>query len=182
MPWLAGKKIGYADIIALRNDPHGWASYPCARTEWGTKPLLAFTDPTTSSTGRSLLLGLYAIAAGKAPEQLSIADVDDPEVVAYVKDFQKLIDHYLIGTTVLNTKVYQGPRYGHFFVMPEDNLIHLYEGTEISYFDGIKTTAPPIEERMVMIYPKEGAMPRNNCACIIQAEWVSDEQVEAAQC
>ena len=52
------KKIGYADIIALRNDPHGWASYPCARTEWGTKPLLAFTDPTTSSTGRSLLLGL----------------------------------------------------------------------------------------------------------------------------
>ena len=65
--------------------------------------------------------------------------------------------------------------------MPEDNLIHLYEGTEISYFDGIKTTAPPIEERMVMIYPKEGAMPRNNCACIIQVEWVSDEQVEAAR-
>ena len=65
--------------------------------------------------------------------------------------------------------------------MPEDNLIHLYEGTEKSYLNGIKTTAPPIEDRMVMIYPKEGSMPRNNCACIIQANWVSEEQVEAAQ-
>ena len=175
------KKIGYADIIALRNDPRGWTSYPCARAEWGTRPLLAFTDPTTSSTGRSLLLGLYAIAASKPPEQLTIADVNDPDVVAYVKDFQKLIDHYLIGTTVLNTKVHQGPRYGHFFIMPEDNLIHLYEGTEKSYMNGIKTTAPPIEERMVMIYPKEGSMPRKNCACIIQADWVSEEQVEAAK-
>ena len=51
------------------------------------------------------------------------------DVVNYVKKFQGLIDHYLIGTTVLNTKIYQGPRYGHFFIMPEDNLIHLYEGT-----------------------------------------------------
>ena len=102
-------------------------------------------------------------------------------MVDYVKDFQKLIDHYLFGTTVLNTKIHQGPRYGHFFVMPEDNLIHLYEGTEKSYLNGIKTTAPPIEERMVMIYPKEGSMPRNNCACIVKADWVSEEQVEAAQ-
>jgi hypothetical protein len=105
-------------------------------------------------------------------------------VVAYVKEFQTLIDHYLIGTTVLNTKIYQGPRYGHFFVMPEDNLIHLYEGTEKSYMNGIETTAPPLKDSghsIVMIYPKEGSMPRRNCACIVQTDWVSEEQVEAAQ-
>ncbi len=33
---------------------------------------------------------------------------------------------------------------------------------------------------MVMIYPKEGSMPRNNCACIVEADWVSEEQVEAS--
>ncbi|MCH9011152.1 MAG: VWA domain-containing protein [Chloroflexi bacterium] len=174
------KEIGFADIIALRKDPSGWASYPCAKAEWGQRPLLAFTDPTTSSTGRSLHLSLYAIAANKAPEDLTVQDINDPAVVSYVKEFQGLIDHYLIGTTVLNTKIYQGPRYGHFFIMPEDNLIHPYEGTEKSYMNGIKTTAPPIEERMVMIYPKEGSMPRNNCACIVQAYWVSEEQVEAS--
>ncbi len=175
------KELGFADIIELRNDPQGWKKYDCARPEWGQKPLLAFTDPTTSSTGRSLLLGLYAIAADKLPRDLSIGNVNSPEVVAYVKEFQGLIDHYLIGTTVLNTKIYQGPRYGHFFIMPEDNLIHLYEGTEKAYINGTKTTAPPIIRRMVMIYPKEGSMPRNNCACIVQADWVSEEQVEASR-
>ena len=175
------KKIGFADIIALRKDPRGWASYPCAKAEWGQKPLLAFTDPTTSSTGRSLHLSLYSFAANKSPEDLTIEDVNDPEVVSYVKDFQSLIDHYLIGTTVLNTKIHQGPRYGHFFIMPEDNLIHLYEGTERAFINGVKVTPPPISERMVMIYPKEGSMPRNNCACIVQAEWVTDEHVEASQ-
>jgi Ca-activated chloride channel homolog len=175
------KEIGFADIIALRDDPQGWANYPCAKAEWGQRPLLAFTDPTTSSTGRSLLLSLYSIAAGELPEDLTEADVSDPETVRFVKDFQRLVDHYLIGTTVLNTKIHQGPRYGHFFIMPEDNLIHLYEGTERAFINGEKVTAPPIEQRMVMIYPKEGSMPRSNCACVVQADWVTEEQVEAAE-
>ncbi len=175
------KEIGYADIIALRNDSQGWASHPGAKTEWGQRPLVAFTDPTTSSTGRSVLFSLYAIAAGKAPEQLALADVTDPQVVSYVKQFQNLIDHYMIGTIPLNTKVYQGPRYGHFFLMPEDNLIHLYEGTERAFIDGVNVQAPPIAQPMVMIYPKEGSMVRNNIAGIVQAPWVTGEQVEAAE-
>jgi len=103
-------------------------------------------------------------------------------VVGYIKEFQGLIDHYSIGTTVLNTKIHQGPRSGHFFIMPEDNLIHLYEGTEEAYIRGKKVTPPPITPgSMVMIYPKEGAMPRNNCACVVQEDWVTDEHKEASQ-
>ena len=176
------KELGYADIIALRADPQGWAKYNCASPAWGKRPLVAFTDPTTSSTGRSLLLGLYSIAAGKLPEQLTTGDVNDSAVTGYVKQFQGLVDHYLIGTTVLNTKIHQGPRYGHFFIMPEDNLIHLYEGTERAFINGVKVQPPPIAPgSMVMIYPKEGSMPRSNCACIVQADWVAPEQNEASQ-
>ena len=176
------KELGYEDILALRADPAGWGSKECAKAEWGRRPLVAFTDPTSSSTGRSLLLGLYAIAAEKPAEELTLDDVKDPDVVGYVKRFQNLIDHYQIGTTVLNTKIHQGPRYGHFFIMPEDNLIHLYDGTEEAYIDGIKVTAPPIASgSMVMIYPKEGALPRNNCACVVQESWVTDEHKEASQ-
>ena len=174
------KEIGYADIIALRNDPQGWAAYPGAKAEWGQKPLVAFTDPVTSSTGRSVLFSLYANGATKAPEQLKLEDVGDPGVINAVKEFQRLIDHYMIGTIPLNTKVYQGPRYGHFFIMPEDNLIHLYEGTEQALVDGVTVQAPPIEQPMVMIYPKEGPMIRNNIAGIVDAPWVEGEQVEAA--
>ncbi len=176
------EEIGFEDIIALRANEEGWSSRgQCAKSEWGNQPLLAFTDPTTSSTGRSLHLALYAMASDKAPEQLALADINDPEVVDYVKHFQTLIDHYQIGTTVLNTKIVEGPRYGHFFVMPEDNLIHLIEGTEKAVINGRKVTLEDgIEHDMVMIYPKEGSMPRNNCACIVDADWVSDLQKEAS--
>ena len=176
------REIGYADIIALRNDPQGWGKYPdCAKADWGKQPLVAFTDPRTSSTGRGLLIALYSIAARKLPEQLTLDDVNDPDVVEYVEGFQGLIDHYFIGTTVMNTKIHKGPNFGHFYIMPEDNLIHLKEGTARIKV-GLKTvTAPPMEEPMVMIYPKEGSMARNNCACIVDAEWVTAEQVDAAE-
>ena len=175
------KELGFADIIELRADPRGWEKYDCADPLWGKQPLVAYTDPRTSSTGRSVLLSLYAIAADKLPEELEIDDVYDPNVVGYVRGFQELIDHYLIGTTVLNTKIYQGPRYGHFFIIPEDNLIHLKDGTARAIVGMKKVTAPPIEDEMVMIYPKEGSMARNNCACIVNADWVTEEQVEAAE-
>ena len=134
------------------------------------KPLLAFTDPTTSDTGRAVLLTLYAMAADKAPEDLTARRCRTPDVVAYVKHFQSLVDHYMVSTIPLNTKVHQGPRYGHFFIMPEDNLIHLIDGTEpIITIDGVEGTAPPLEYDMVMIYPKEGSLLRENCACAVKA-------------
>ena len=102
-------------------------------------------------------------------------------VVNYVRDFQNLVDHYMISTRPLLTKIHQGPRYGHFFIMPEDNLIHLYEGTESVFIKGVKVTPPPLESDMVMIYPKEGTMARNNCACIIDAPWVTQEHLEGAE-
>jgi Ca-activated chloride channel family protein len=176
------KEIGYADIIALRDDPRGWRSYPCAKAEWGQRPLVAYTDPVTSTTGRGALFTLYSIASGKPLDQLTAADVTDPKVVGYVKRFQGLVDHYMPGTIPLNTKVHQGPRYGHFFMMPEDNLIHLYEGTEsIIGPDGMRVKAPPISRPMVMIYPKEGSTIHNNSASIVQASWVTEEHVKAAE-
>jgi len=82
--WPA-RGIGYADIIALCDDPRGWRRFPCAKASWGQEPKLAFTDPRTSSTGRSALFSLFAIATGKTPESLTAADVSDPKVVAYLR-------------------------------------------------------------------------------------------------
>jgi len=133
------RDIGYADIIALRDDPSGWAAYPCAKAEWGQRPLLGFTDPATSSTGRSALFTLYSIAANKAPDQLTVADVSAAAAIQYVKVFQRVVDHYLPGTIPLNTKIHLGPHYGHFFLMPEDDLVHLYMGTERQWSTGSKS-------------------------------------------
>ena len=66
--WPA-KDIGYEDIVALSADPAGWESRnSCARSARGRQPRLAYTDPNTSSTGRTVLYTLLSIATGKPPE------------------------------------------------------------------------------------------------------------------
>ena len=70
------------------------------------------------------------MAAGKPPGELTLADVNDAQVRSKVTEFQRLVDHYMPGTIPLNTKIDQGTKYGHFFLMPEDNLVNLYKGTE----------------------------------------------------
>ena len=106
--------------------------------------------------------------------------MSDPEVVEYVAGFQQMVDHYMAGTIPLNTRVHKGPRYGHFFMMPEDNLIHLYQGAEKVYVYGAEVSAPPLPTPVVMIYPKEGSAEHNHSASIPEAPWVTDEEREAA--
>lgn len=172
--------FGYADLIALRSDPAGWRKYPCWDPAWGPKPLVAFTNPRTSTTGRSVLISLYSMATGKAPEELTEADVQDPAVRAKVREFAGLVDHYYPGTIPLNTKVYQGPKFGQFFLMPEDNLIRLYEGHEKANINGQTVEAPPIDAPMVMMYPEEGATWHSHPAAVVDAQWVSGDERDAA--
>ena len=174
------RELGYADIIALRADPRGWAGRSCAEASWGRTPLLAFTNPNTSTSGRNVLVSMYSIAAGKPPADLTVDDVRSPEVVAFVEQFQQLVDHYQPTTTALITKIVQGPRYGHFFLMPEDNLVSLFKGQEEAIGeDGTEQAAPPVKD-LVMIYPKEGAVLNANPAGVVQASWVSGAEAEAA--
>lgn len=175
------EKIGYRDIVALRADPAGWAAYPdCAQSEWGRQPKLAFTNPSTSTSGRNVLVSLYSMAAGKAPADLTVADIERPEVVEFVEEFQQLVDHYMPGTVPLNTKIRQGKEYGHFFLMPEDNLVSLYQGNEKAVAaDGTEQEMPPITD-LVMIYPEEGSVLNSNPAGLVNAPWVSAEQSEGA--
>src|SRR5207247_1518258 len=41
-----GKPVAIADILALHQDPRGWAACPDAKADWGGLPLISFTDPT----------------------------------------------------------------------------------------------------------------------------------------
>lgn len=175
------RAVGYADLVALGTDPDGWAAHPdCADVSWGREPLLAFTNPRTSTSGRNVLVTLYALAAGKTPGELTLADVQRPEVIQSVEEFQHLVKHYMPGTIPLNTKVEQGERYGHFFLMPEDNLANLYLGTEqVTGSDGTTKPVAP-QHDLVMIYPKEGSVLNANPAGVVEAAWVTPEQVEAA--
>src|SRR6185436_5289795 len=103
--------------------------------------------------------------------------IQDPTVNAKVEEFQKLIDHYMPTTASVNTRLAQGPRYGAFFLMPEDNLANLLLGNEKMVApDGSTPTAEAPDEPLVMIYPHEGAVLNSNPAGLVDAPWVTDEQ------
>lgn len=173
------QEIGIADIVALREDPRGWTSCPTAKTEWGQRPLLGFTDPDSSSTARSMLYALYALGAGKDAALLTESDVSNPAVVSYVRDFQRAVDHYTPDTPVLASKIYLGPRYGHFFFLAENNFVNLYRG-RLPITVGAETNPKPLAQDMVMVYPKEGSTVHRHSAGVVQASWVTPEHLTAA--
>ena len=177
-----GKAIGYADILALKEDPRGWATCPTAKTEWGRDPLVSFTDPRVSSTARSALFALYGIAADKPVDQLSVADIQDPAVQERVRRFQTSVDHYFPETLKLQTKLFQGPKFVHFAFVEEYNLPWLYRG-EVAFENatGERVANQPIQHQVVAIYPKEGTIIHNNPAGIPTGRWMTPAKTEAAQ-
>jgi Ca-activated chloride channel family protein len=182
------RDLGYDDIIALSSDPGGWGSRQCGRAEWGRQPIVTYTDPNSSSTGRSVLYTLYSIAAGKLPEQLTAADVADSRVTNYLSRFQAQVNHYVPDTLLLNCEIFGGPTYGHFFPIAEDNLFMMYTGKVVQTDPALERLFPcgrangsPIKDNMVMIYPREGAVAHTHPAAGVRADWVTPEQREAAE-
>lgn len=177
-----GKAIGYADILALQQDPRGWAACPTAKTEWGQQPLIAFTDPRVSSTARSVLFALYGIAANKPVDQLSVADIQNQDVQAWVRKFQSSVDHYYPETLKLQTKLFQGPKFVHFALVEEYTLPWLYRG-EVAFENATGQPAQnqPIQYQVVAIYPKEGTIVHNNPAGIPNGRWMTPGKTEAAK-
>ena len=144
------------------------------QAEWGNEPLLAFTNPNSSTTGRSVLdLALLDRGRQGAGRTSRSTTCNSPTSSEYVKEFQQLVDHYMPGTIPLNTKIDQGTRYGHFFLMPEDNLVNLYKGNEKATGPTERNSTVPPVKNMVMIYPKEGSALNSNPAGIVDAPWVT---------
>ncbi len=173
-------EVGIADVVALSQDPRGWSTCPTAKTEWGRQPLISFTDPESSSTARSMLFSLYAIGAGIPADQLTASVVQDRKALEYVRSFQSVVDHYVPDTVILASKMYEGPRFGHFFFMIESQLIGLYQGRQAVTVLG-ETKPRPLQQDLIFVYPKEGAIAYRQTASAVRGEWVDAEQVEAGQ-
>lgn len=169
------KEVGLADVVALAT---GVSPDPAmtARCPGLLEAHVGFTYPTRSSTARSVLYSLYALAAGTFPERLTMDDIKRPAVSGYISSFQQAIDCYVPDTLDLNRKMLLEPGCAQFSFLAEDNLVKLYQG-KIEIRPGERRG---LERDLVMIYPREGAVVHNHSAFVVQAGWVSAEQVEAA--
>ncbi len=169
-----GKEIGWEELIQVLRSKNGWADYSSNIKR--KKVYYGHTDPAVSSTALSTLISEYFASAkyiskNKDLEQLTIADVKNKEIEKGVNEIEKLIKHYSSRTTEFKEYIAQGPDYLDFVALEENDLIYINQG---------KTEYKP-PEKLVALYPKEGTFIHEHPFAIPNADWVSEEQREAAE-
>jgi Ca-activated chloride channel family protein len=174
--------IGYGDILALSQNPEGWAAY--GHPEWGPFRL-GKTNPNFSTSGLSALIAQNYAATGKTAD-LSAEDLNAQATVDYNKQIESSVVHYGdITMTFLNNwfrtdKAGTSLTYASAVAVEEKSVIDYNRGNP----DGIVSAGErPKEPRvpLVAIYPKEGTLFSDNPLIILDAEWVSDAERKAAE-
>jgi Ca-activated chloride channel family protein len=163
--WPA-KPIGWDDIFKVAMDPKGWGSQ--GHPEWGPFRFGHGHPDFSTSAMLSMVSSIYA-AAGKT-QGLSAEDLKDPRVIERVGALERSIVHYGESSSWLTEKLCtKGPAYL--------SAVTLYESSVVQANDRYKKDMP---FRLVAIYPKEGTFWENHPTGIVNADWVTPEQHEAA--
>ncbi|MCB0208292.1 MAG: VWA domain-containing protein [Anaerolineae bacterium] len=163
------KPLGWSDISELAISDEGWAAY--GYPEWG-KFKFGHTHPDFSNSGLVAILAQAYAGAGKQ-RGLTADDLLSPELTQFMEQVESSIIHYGSSTGFFaDTMFNRGPSYLSATVMYE-NLVVAQESKRLS---GESAQTP-----VVAIYPKEGTFWTNNPYVILNADWVSDTQKEAAE-
>ncbi len=158
--------IGWDEIVALAADPQGWASY--GHPEWGTFKF-GHAHPEQSTTGFTMMATLVYNALdrtnGLTPEMVKSEPVREAFRAVEAHTY-----HYGLSTRGLMTLMAQrGPSY-----------LHAVTSSETSTLKTNEVQKDILQFPFVFIFPAEGTFWMDNPFCILDADWVSAEQHEAA--
>lgn len=164
--------IGWEELLGVLNSPNGWQDYGIAN---GRRTVYyGHTDPLVSSTALSTLIAEFYASArveGFTERRITLNEVRDPDVQEGVRQIEELIRHYSTRTTEFKEYIAQGPEYLDFVALEENDLIYINQG--------LTQYQPP--ERLVALYPKEGTFWHEHPLAIVNADWVTAEQRDAAR-
>jgi Ca-activated chloride channel family protein len=158
--------IGWDDIVALAADVEGWGRY--GHPEWGQFKF-GHTHPEHSNTGFFVLATLVYNSLD-APSGLTPELVKSDPVIEAFKKVELNTYHYGYSTRALSVLMaHQGPSYLHALTSSETSVLatNKYEPDKLFPY--------------VFIFPAEGTFWSDNPFCILDTEWVSDEEREAAE-
>ena len=166
--------IGWEELLQVMDSPNGWADYGIEGDR--TTVYYGHTDPYISSTALSTLIAeFYAstlyTAGESSARRLEMSSVQSEAVQDGVRDIESLVKHYSSRTTEFKEYIAQGPSYLDFVALEENDLIFINQG---------KTSFKP-PEPLVALYPKEGTFWHEHPFGIVNADWVTPEQQEAAK-
>ena len=173
--------IGFTDIAALANDPEGWAKY--GHPEWGQFKL-GKTNPNFSTSGLNFTVAEYYAATGKT-SGLTVEDLARPEVEEFARSVEQAVVHYgdITGTFLSNwfRADARGTAltYTSAVAVEEKSIIDYNSGNPDGELSPGETPRPP-KVPLVAIYPKEGTLYSDNPFMVLDADWVTEEQRQAA--
>jgi Ca-activated chloride channel family protein len=173
--------LGWSDVLELARDPEGWAAH--GHPEWGPFRL-GKTNPNFSTSGLSALIAQTYAATGKTRD-LSREDLADPAVVDYGTTIESAVVHYGDTTMTFLNNWYRADQrgtsltYASAVAIEEKSLIDYNQGNPDGILDaGEEPRAPRVP--LVAIYPEEGTIFSDNPFFVLDAEWVDDDEREAA--
>ncbi|RMF76723.1 MAG: VWA domain-containing protein [Chloroflexi bacterium] len=166
------EEIGWEELLGVLNSPNGWQDFGIPN---GRRTVYyGHTDPFISSTALSTLIAEFYASArqnGFTGRRLTLNEVNDPAVQNGVRNIENLIRHYSRRTTEFKEYIVQGTGYLDFVALEENDLLFINMGrTEIQ---------PP--EKLVALYPKEGTFWHEHPFGIVNADWTTQEQRDAAR-
>jgi Ca-activated chloride channel homolog len=174
--------IGFADIVALANDPAGWAKY--GHPEWGQFKL-GKTNPNFSTSGLNFTVAEYYAATGKT-SGLTVEDLNRQDVADFAKSVESAVVHYgdITGTFLSNW--YRADArgtaltYASAVAVEEKSILDYNSGNPDGELSPGESPRPP-KVPLVAIYPKEGTLYSDSPFLVLDADWVTPEQRQAAQ-
>jgi Ca-activated chloride channel family protein len=170
--------ISWQDLLAVLESPNGWEDFGIA----GGRRAVYYghADPNHSSTALSTALAEFSACAQRAgvldSRRLTLDAVNNAEVQACVREIETLVRHYSDRTEDFLEYIARGPDYLDMLAMEETDVICLNRGAQ----QGDETCNKP-SERLIAIYPEEGTLWHEHPFGIVNADWVTPEQQEAAR-
>lgn len=163
--WGTGP-IGWRDILALATDERGWAAK--GRPEWGAFRF-GHTHPQFSNSGLAAVLAAAYAATGKTAG-LTAEDAARPEVAELIGGIERAVVHYGSSTGFFGRTMFsEGPGYLSAAVLYESMVVESARHV------------PDLRFPVVAMYPSEGTFWSDHPVGVVDRDWVTPEQREAAQ-
>jgi Ca-activated chloride channel family protein len=160
------KPISWDDLVSLSSDPLGWESL--GHQEWGQFKF-GHTHPDYSNTGLLMLTALAYSTEGKT-SGLTANQVYSSAVVEAFRGLEQNTYHYGIQNRPLMQLLAQrGPGY-----------LHAITSSEAEVLKANAEFASTLPYPLVFIFPSKGTYWSEQPYCILDADWVSDQQKQGA--
>ncbi len=160
--------LGWNDIAEITRNNQSWADF--GHPEWGAFQF-GHTHPDFSNSGITSILAIVYAATGKTAD-LTVDEVQQPEVAEFVADVQAGVIHYGRSTGFFGRQMFnRGPSYLSAAVLYENLVVESYD----------QNLYPNLPMPVVAIYPEEGTFWSDHPFGILNGDWMTDELQAAAE-